>query len=445
MSRFKILGIAAISWLPLLSMVTSAQAQIPFTSNVATDWLSTYPTSTVLAASHSATWGNAANTGGTGIWSAGQLSHNWTNVEGSSYAVPLSSNAANGDNFEILPTYYQSGTKDYLTSGATQIATYITSVPFQAYQFNPGTTLQVNMGEAMTEQVTSKLNTPGGATVTLPANWTITQGATSGLVQEVAAVERITSSSTGIGFTTTAFAPQSGSFNDGASGNSVQDAVPGVFYNYGANATSSSLAALNIPNSAGDPLYNGGSSYATVTLNPTLGPAYVAWTAPGAGTININLNAWDVGEKSGDGAPGFYVITSTAGPTAPLLSAINFNSPSYGNYDPFTGNMSATQGTLNALVSLSGFTGSAGNGGSGYGLSWQSGSIAVTSGETIYFVADDSHTWPDGHHYGSYEGAQDPLALSDIISFAPEPSSFVLMGLAGFGLALAAWKRRRSA
>ncbi len=227
--------------------------------------------------------------------------------------------------------------------------------------------------------------------MTLPANWTIgtANTTTAGTIQQVGAVKELTNSGNIQGFSTTAW-NLSGTFSNG--NQNEQSAVPGVFYNYSTNLTSALLAAPNVPSSAGDAIQGiPATSYSTVTLNPSLGPTYVAWTSPAAGTININLNAWDVGMRSDDGTPGFYVITSTAGPTAPLLSAINFNVGNTSNYLPFTGNMSATQGSLTALTGLSGYTGAAGNG-PGYGLSWQSGNITVTSGEAIYFVADPSHT-----------------------------------------------------
>ena len=60
------------------------------------------------------------------------------------------------------------------------------------------------------------------------------------------------------------------------------DSGPGVWYNYGANAASSSLAALNAPSGAGDTYGTGvGTQTANVlTLGGTWGPSYVAWTAP---------------------------------------------------------------------------------------------------------------------------------------------------------------------
>ena len=432
MSHLRILRFAGISWLALFSIVANAQAQVPFTSNVATDWLSTYSTTTAMSHATSASWGNPANAGGTGIWSAGSLSWDWTNVRSSTY---------NGVNYNILPTYYNANTVGYLNSGATQVATYTYTVPFQAYQFNPGQTNQVAVGPVLTQQVTHTTFKDTASAITLPTGWTVSSNTTtSGTIQQIGAVKELTNSGNVQGFTTTAWSISS-TFNNGSQ--AEQSSVPGVFYNYGANATSAGLAAPNVPSSAGDPIQGIPSpSYSTVTLNPSLGPTYVAWTSPNAGTININLNAWDTGMKADDGTPGFYVMTSTGGPTAPLLSAINFNVGNTSNFLPFTGNMSATQGTLTALTGLSGYTGASGNG-PGYGLHWVSGNITVTSGEVIYFVADPSHT--AGPTSLAYEGGQNPIALNDVITFTPEPSSFVLMGLSGVGLALAAWKRRRVA
>ena len=311
MSRLRI-KFAAITWLSLIAMAASAQAQVPFTSNLATDWLSTFPTTAAMAAATHSTWGNAANVGGTTIWSAGNLSYNWTNVESSTYM---------GANWEYLPTYYSAST-GYATSGATNIATYTYTVPFQAYQFTPGHTNQVAVSPNMTQQVTSKLLTPGGAGVTLPSGWTVTSNPPSPRIPTARSKRSERSRNFNRPRPSKAsrprlIAPQA--VLRAVLNRCRPTASRACSYNYGANATSSSLAGLNIPSSAGDPLYSGGTSYSTVTLNPSMGPTYVAWTSPNAGTININLNAWDVGQKSGDGTPAFFVMTSTAGPTAPFV------------------------------------------------------------------------------------------------------------------------------
>ena len=69
----------------------------------------------------------------------------------------------------------------------------------------------------------------------------------------------------------------------------------------------------------------------------------------------------------------------------------------------------------------------------------------MTAGEKLYFVANGSHVWTPGWTAHSYEGFQDPIALNDTIVFTPEPSSLVLLTLAGVGLALTAHRRLRKA
>ena len=180
-------------------------------------------------------------------------------------------NATTGVGYEVLPTYYNPST-GYATSGSdVRIATYTYTVPFQTYQFNPGATLSMNMGMTTTEQLANGQNASSGERITLPTSWT-SNGAATGTVTGVAAVESIPSAGTTAGFTTTAFNIQK-SFSDGASGNTVPDEVPGVFYNYGVDGKSSF-----------DPLFSVASSGTdnVVTLAASLGPSYVAWTAPAA-------------------------------------------------------------------------------------------------------------------------------------------------------------------
>ncbi len=391
------------------------------TYNVANDWLTTYPTTTALNAATTATWGVGH------AWSAGQLSSNWTGNNSAVY---------NGPGFNILPTYYNPST-GYLNSGGTQVGTFTYTVPFQAYQLNPGSTIHLAVGTALTEQISSGLLPFAGANsaLTLPTNTTVFGSASSGLLQEVGKISSYATATNVKGFDTTSWTTSS--FHDGT--DSILNSPAGVFYNYSSNATFTGVAAFNAPKSAGDPLITGGTSYSTVTMNATLTPSYVGWTAPATGTVALNVNAWDVGTNSNDGMPSFFVMTSTGGPTAPLLSAIGFSGSPNGTPEDarFTSNMSAVQGTLSAIAALSGYNG---NGG-GFGLNWQSGFINVTAGETLYFVADASHVWTPGWTAHAYEGFQDPIALSVVINATPEPSSFLLMAMAG--LALAAWKWRR--
>jgi PEP-CTERM motif len=432
----------AASGLALLAIVSVANAQTNYDSSA--NWLSTYPTTTAINAATTSTWGTGS------VWSAGIMSSQFANTQ----TTPT----YQGPGYEDLTTYY-SPTTSYLNSGATVVATYTSTVPFTTYQLNPGTTLNVNVGIATTEQAASTAKAWSGASnaLTLPSSFT-TEGAATGLVKEVTAVEpgvsRTGSAIAGIrGFDIVGYG--TGSFKDGST--SIQDTPAGVFYNYNAtNTTSSSPAAGNFPSSGGDALVTGGTKYDTVTMNPTFGPSYVAWTAPAQGTLNITMNAWDIGSNSGDGIPSFFVMNSKNGPTAPMFSALGLlnNGSLNGNVNQWTaanGNVKDTQGSIGYLAGLSGYNGT-GSGYNGFGVDWTSGNITVSKGEIIYFVADPTRTatgnagagwW--GEH--AYEGYQDPVALNDSLSFVntPEPSSIVLMAMAGAGLALAAWKRRRSA
>ena len=117
MSRSTLLRFAAISWLPLFSLVASAQAQNNY--NAATDWKSTFATSAAAVAASAPTWG-AGN-----AWSAGVLSWNWTNQQA----------VVGNSSLQTLQTYYNTNTTGYLSSGTKlTAATYTYTVPFQSYQ-----------------------------------------------------------------------------------------------------------------------------------------------------------------------------------------------------------------------------------------------------------------------------------------------------------------------
>ena len=137
MSRKKLLGFAAISWLPLFSLVGAASASNLF--DAATEWKSTYATQSAVAAATAASWGVADNHS---TWSAGEFSWNWTNQE-----------AGNGTaSTQILTDYYLPST-GYETNQSTNEATYYYTVPFQAYTFNPGQTNQVAVGPTVVNQI----------------------------------------------------------------------------------------------------------------------------------------------------------------------------------------------------------------------------------------------------------------------------------------------------
>ncbi len=433
MSRFRGFRFAAIPGLALFSLVAAAQAQ---TYNAAKDWLTTFPTTASVGAATHATWGAGS------AWSGGELSYNWTDQA-----------AAKGNSsLQLIPTFYLPST-GYLNSGSTIEATYTYTVPFQAYQFNPGTTIHQQVGETLTQQINyGKDPIAGTAAITLPANTTIFGSAANGTLQQVAAVKDFASATSVIGFSTTSFNPSGGTFNDGQG--SVQDSGPGVWYNYSTNATSSSLGALNAPSGAGDTYGTGlGAQTAnTLLLGGTWGPSYVAWTAPANGSVTVNSTIWDVGQKPSDGNPSFFVFANGglgAGPTAPIESAsrwtVGASSPNGTLYTGTTFDAAPSStiagSTLTEVANLSGYTGS------GYysGLNWASGSFAVSAGETIYFAIDPNHDYGLGSGLGARpEGNQDPIALQAIVNFtAPEPSSLVLLAIAGLGLAFVTWQGRQ--
>jgi PEP-CTERM motif len=422
MSRFKI---AATSWLLALALASFAHAQsysTPLTYNVASDWANTYPTTVQINAATSSTWASSGSLYGS-TWSSGAFSYNWTNSTGTS-----------GNNVQYLPTYYGTTTTGYETSGGTNVATFVYSVPFAAYQYNPGSTLNVATSPALAAQLSSGFKGIGGTAMTAPANFAITGTTTSGNIKEVAHVETGGTTSE-LGFATTA-ASISSRFND--SSGSVQDLVPGVYYGYATtNSTGSSIAIQNVPS---------GSLDNVIVMEPSFGPSYVAWTAPVSGTItNISVNVWDLHESTADndGFGGFavYHAANSSSLGSSYFSALNQNGGAQnGDIQSY---VSSTVGTTNNNIgTLNGFATT--SKGYSFGVGWSASNIAVTAGEVLWFVADSGHTYSGGG-YHSEEGGGDPLAVQANITFVPEPSSMVLLGFAGAGFGLAVWKRRRSA
>ena len=152
---------AAIAGLVLLSIVARVQAQDP-TYNAAVDWLSTFPNSASVASATSATWGAGKR------MEPGGLSWNWTNE----------SAVTTNNSLQIIPTYYKPNTVGSLTSGTsggTVTGTLTYTVPFQAYQYNPGTTYDVAVGQTLTQQLANNHTIAGGTgttAFTLPAGFT---------------------------------------------------------------------------------------------------------------------------------------------------------------------------------------------------------------------------------------------------------------------------------
>jgi hypothetical protein len=418
MSRSRTFRLTALSGLVSLSLLGVAHAQ---SYNVATDWKTTYATTAAVSASTHASWG-AGN-----AWSSGTLSYNWTNQAVPNYATTPFSN-----NVQFLQTYYNPSTA-VETSGASTVATFTYTVPFQAYQLNPGSTIHVATSPEVAAQVNSGFTSSVGGKVTLPASggsWVATGNTTSATIAEVGQARNSGFVSTNFGFGTV----HASSFSNGLQ--SVQSEVAGTFYNYSTtNSTGSLLAGQN----AGS-----GSLDNVVNMLSTLGPSYTAWTAPSAGTLSsIAVNAWDLHESGSDndGFTGFAIYAGTATTLgSALFSALNTGHSGVGSMQSY---VSASVGTANANIpALNGYA-TNGTSGASFGVGWTDASLAVTAGEVLYFIADPGHSNAPNDFF---QGAADPVALqAGFIFTAPEPSSIALLGMAGVGLALAAWRRRRAA
>jgi hypothetical protein len=457
-------------------LVTGAHAD---TYNVATNWAQTY-TSTAAVASGNDHWGLASGVGTQQTaWSAGTMSFNATNEwalngPASNFvnSTQGSGGGTSGDGAQYLLNYYlpSSGSTTTTANSYTGGTTYNYTVPFATYQFIPGTTIQQQVGATLANQASSGKsvydaqpgNTGNSGKAILPSGVTVSSATTtSGTLQYIAATEKPGTNGNTIGFTTTSYNPSGGHFSDG--GGSVQAATDGVFYNYGTSTASTGVSGLNFPTSS--------TSNSVVMSDFFAGPTYVAWTAPQGGYITIGVLASD--HNDDDGNPGFYIIDPSkgnfeTGAAQPGLlfsaGALSFSNVQGSQVNPGTmqnAPVSYLGGTLNdynpnmGTGYVPGAYGSAtattsGSNDPTIGLSWQSSTNAmyVTTGETLFFVADtlasglyDSHS----NHIFGYGKDSVSLSANIVLQTVPEPGSIVLLGIAGIGLALAAWKRRRVA
>ncbi|HEX4143302.1 MAG TPA: PEP-CTERM sorting domain-containing protein [Pirellulales bacterium] len=415
MSRVKLLGLAAISWLSVGALLSVAQADT-ITYNMASDFAATYSTSAIAASATDVnSWGPAA-AGNVG-WSAGLYSFNYVDTD----ITTLSQ-------VEALPSYYNNA----LTGAAGA------NVPWQFYALTNGTTIQQFDGLGVSQVTTAGSGNYLGAT--LPSQisqGTVASGTYAGqhYLQIVAHNETLKSSSAS-GPSTTAIA-SSTNIKEPGSGNS-EAYIVGVYYNY-----SSYGSNYHNPNSLKSD---------SLALPGVGGPDVVRWTAPSSGTIDSISTLFM--DPQNNGTPSPFIVMSAPGFASPTIVAgdegYTAGQPASYQYDG--ANPNAVIDTLGGttVIGTTAYSTATGWSGSGtaasYSYNW-SGSISVAAGETIDFVSDGIHDYLSTHanHFMSGESDVSIVTGSVVFTATPEPSSVVLMSLAGVGLAFTAWKRRKVA
>jgi PEP-CTERM motif len=167
----------------------------------------------------------------------------------------------------------------------------------------------------------------------------------------------------------------------------------------------------------------------TVETFDVFGPSVARWTSPVTGTVNVSAtftdplfdptNSGSALYSTNSGVPDYLVMhNGTIVADQIATDATNSSFFTY-TYDP-------TQGLYYETFTVN-------------------TSVTVTAGDTLDFVVNPQFV--DQGAFDAEGNHTDPVLMTADINLAPtpEPSSIVLLGLAGVGLALAAWKRRRAA